>query len=302
MLEVIKEMILITGLTGTSGSAFYDVLCREKYSGKIRVVVRSTTNLEQFKNSPLDLEFVTGDITDVDFMAKAMDGCELVFNIAAKVYNKHVAAAILRSPSVKKAVFVSSTIVYSNNYPTSTLHIDEPEIRKSLSNKGVKCVFLRPTMIFGTRNDSNISRFIVWINKYKFFPVVKHGSATIQPVSRLDLAEMYYAVLDKYDELQSDDYIISGDKCMTLLEMFKIIARLSGKNTKFVNIPFGFAKFLVNTAYVLSFKRINYKEQLDRLAEDRAYPHEKITAELGYSPLSFEERVKPLIDEIMGNM
>ena len=29
MLEVIKEMILITGLTGTSGSAFYDVLCRE---------------------------------------------------------------------------------------------------------------------------------------------------------------------------------------------------------------------------------------------------------------------------------
>ena len=74
------------------------------------------------------------------------------------------------------------------------------------------------------------------------------------------------------------------------------------KNTKFVNIPFGFAKFLVNTAYVLSFKRINYKEQLDRLAEDRAYPHEKITAELGYSPLSFEERVKPLIDEIMGNM
>ena len=83
-------MILITGLTGTSGSAFYDVLCREKYSGKIRVVVRSTTNLEQFKNSPLDLEFVTGDITDVDFMAKAMDGCELVFNIAAKVHNKHV--------------------------------------------------------------------------------------------------------------------------------------------------------------------------------------------------------------------
>lgn len=47
--------LLITGLTGVSGSAFYDVLCRRRYPGKIKVVVRKTTNCEVFRNTPLDL-------------------------------------------------------------------------------------------------------------------------------------------------------------------------------------------------------------------------------------------------------
>ena len=41
-------MILITGLTGTSGSAFYDILVRENYSEKIRVLVRKTSDISMF--------------------------------------------------------------------------------------------------------------------------------------------------------------------------------------------------------------------------------------------------------------
>ena len=203
--------------------------------------------------------------------------------------------------TVKKVIFVSSTIIYSEYYPTSTLKEDEEYINKEFSKKDIKCVYIRPTMIFGTKNDQNISRFIGWILKYRVFPIVNHGSATIQPVSRLDLAKMYYAVLINFDSLSSNDYIVSGDRSMTLLEMLQTIAKLANRNVRFFNVPFGFARFLVNAAYIMSFKRINYKEPLDRLTEDRAYPHERITDELGYSPLTFEERVKPLIEEIRNN-
>ena len=39
-------MILITGLTGTSGSSFYKVLCRENFREKIRVLVESLSQPE----------------------------------------------------------------------------------------------------------------------------------------------------------------------------------------------------------------------------------------------------------------
>ena len=101
-------MILITGLTGRSGSAFYDVLCRERYPEKIRVVVRETTNREQFRHTPLDLEFAVGDIRDSAFLDRAMEGCETVFHIANKeiiMMAKEYSAKGLIWPLFSTAIF-----------------------------------------------------------------------------------------------------------------------------------------------------------------------------------------------------
>lgn len=127
-------MLLITGLTGTSGSAFYDVLCREHYAGKIRVVVRKTTDRSMFENTPLDLEFAEGDISDVDFLAKAAEGCDMVFHIASKRKIQPLADAVSRSSTVRRAIMVSSTIVYSKCYRNSYLAEDEAVCRKNLRN------------------------------------------------------------------------------------------------------------------------------------------------------------------------
>ena len=291
-------MILITGLTGTSGSALYDVLCREKYSEKIRAVVRPTSNLEIFEDTPLDIEFAYGDITDEDFLVSAMEDCDTVFHIAEKLLTEHVWHAIMRASSVKNVILVSSTLIYSQYYPHSPLHVFEPQIRKDFEERGIKYAFIRPTMIFGTPKDHNISTFIRWFNKYPVFPIVGKGKANIQPVSRLDVAEGYYLILKNFNYLKQTDYIVSGEREMTLMEMFKIITDLSGHKVRFFNVPYSFAKFLVYVVYVISFGKIKYMEKLDRLTEDRAYSHQKITEEFGYSPRSFEERVKPLIDVI----
>lgn len=291
-------MILITGLTGTSGSALYDVLCREKYGEKIRAVVRPSSDLSMFKDTPLDIEFAYGDIKDGDFLAGAMKGCDTVFHIAEKLLTEYVWRAIMRSKDVKRVIFVSSTIVYSKYYPHSPLHIFEPQIRKDFSERGIRYVFIRPTMIFGTTDDRNISTFVRWFNKYPVFPIVGNGEANIQPVSRLDVAEGYYLILKNFDNLKSTDYVVSGEKEMKLIEMFRIITELSGRKVRFFNVPYRFARLCVKAVYYLSFKKIKYMEKLDRLMEDRAYNHELITEELGYKPMPFEYRVKPLIEEI----
>lgn len=87
---------------------------------------------------------------------------------------------------------------------------------------------------------------------------------------------------------------------MTLLEMFEIICRNSGKKVCFINVPFPIAKLCVEILYILTRTQIDYREKLDRLMEDRAYPHNEISMDLGYAPRSFEERVSPLIQELKG--
>ena len=292
-------MLLVTGLTGRAGSAFYEVLCRERISERIRVVVRKSTNLDMFLDSPLDLDIVVGDITDTTFLQGAMEGCKTVFHIASKRMIQPLADAIQNAPSVKNVVMVSSTIVYSEHYRlVDSLADDEAICVEKFQHRGIRYIFLRPTMIFGRPDDGNISRFIRWFLKFPVFPIVKGGRATIQPVHRMDLAEGFWLVLNNLDKIDRTEYVISGQRSMTLKEMFQIICRRAGRRVVFVAVPFCLAKAGVIFLYYLSGKRIDYREKMDRLGEDRAYPHDAISEDLGYAPKSFEERVTPLIEEL----
>lgn len=290
---------MVTGLTGRAGSAFYEVLCRERISERIRVVVRKSTNLDMFLNSPLDLDIVVGDIADTAFLQGVMEGCETVFHIASKRMIQPLADAIQNAPSVKNVVMVSSTIVYSEHYRlVDSLADDEAVCIEKFQHRGIRYIFLRPTMIFGRPDDGNISCFIRWFLKFPVFPIVKGGRATIQPVHRLDLAEGFWLVLSNLEKIDRTEYVISGQRSMTLKEMFQIICRRAGHKVVFVPVPFCLAKAGVIFLYYLSGKRIDYREKMDRLGEDRAYSHSAITEDLGYAPKSFEERVTPLIEEL----
>ena len=290
------DRILITGLTGTSGTAFYQVLCQKQYTKPIRVLVRNTTDCRLFENAPLDLELCQGDLDDADSLHRALEGCDMVFHIAAKGKSRLLVEAIAAAGRPIKTILVSSTIVYSAYYRTSYLKEDEQDYVQTFRDAGIPYVFIRPTMIFGTPTDQNISRFVRWLKKYPIFPMVKGGRSTIQPVHREDLAEGYWLILSHFDTLQQTEYIISGQQEMTLLEMLQTISAALGKKTWFINVPFWFAKFGVQTLYILSLHRIDYREKLDRLTEDRAYPHTVISEELGFAPAPFDRRIRQLVD------
>lgn len=289
-------MILITGLTGLSGSAFYKVLCREGFNEKIRVLIRPTTNLKMFEDSPLDIEFVTGDILNKDSLKNALKNCDTVFHIAAKDLARPLVEAIKEENRKIKCIFVSSTIVYSNYYRTSYLKTDEADYVKIFEENNLPYVFIRPTMIFDGKTDKNISVFINWLRKFRVFPIVKKGKATIRPIHKDDLANAYYLILKNFDTLKEKEYIVSGERDMTLLEMFKIISEKGGFNNHFINIPFFLAKLAVNSVYFLSLKRIDFREKLDRLTEDRAYDNKAIKEELGFRPTPFEIKIGNLLD------
>ncbi|MHB1151383.1 MAG: NAD-dependent epimerase/dehydratase family protein [Eubacteriales bacterium] len=291
-------MILFTGLTGTSGSALIDVLIRNKFDEKCKVIVRESSDTRALDISGLNFEKTLGTIDDELFLQSSMEDVEIVFHIAAKNKIEKVAKAAAKSSTVKQCIFVSSTSIYSQYRTTSeNLIKQEQKAKTMLDAKGITFTFIRPTMIFGTLNDHNVSIFMRIIDRLPLFPIVKHGEALLQPVSCKDLAESYYLILKNRHVAEGKEYIVSGDRPITLLEMFKIIEKCLGRKNYYINIPFWVAQTSALCVFCASFGKIDFREKLLRLTEDRNFEHSLITEEFAYNPLPFEERLKEHYEE-----
>ena len=80
-------MILVTGGTGFIGNHVVRRLCAERLP--VRVLARPTSQLDCLESLPVEL--ATGDLTDRDSLKKAVQGCHIVFHVAAdyRLWSRH---------------------------------------------------------------------------------------------------------------------------------------------------------------------------------------------------------------------
>lgn len=296
-------MILITGITGKTGGGLIDAMVENGYMDTIRAVARETSDLSKLKNSGLSYEVCYGDVSDEVFLSSVAEGCETVCHIASKGHIDSVANAVVNTRSVRHCYFVSSTSIYSEYRAASDKLISaEKEMKLLFENNdggGIAYTIIRPTMIFGSVNDKNISTFMKWLDRYHVFPIVNNGEALLQPVEKRDLGKGIFQLLIHPDEVKNKEYIISGDRPISLKYCLQCISESIGKRTIFINIPMPIAKAAVYAVYGLSMKRIDYIEKLARLTEDRSFDHKEMTEQFGYTPQSFEFWIQDLAKEYL---
>src|SRR5262249_11497523 len=70
---------LVTGATGFVGAAVARALCRAGW--QVRALARPTSDLRNLRQHPLELAI--GDLHDPASLAKALEGCEALFHVAA---------------------------------------------------------------------------------------------------------------------------------------------------------------------------------------------------------------------------
>jgi nucleoside-diphosphate-sugar epimerase len=177
----------------------------------------------------------------------------------------------------------------------------EEKIKSCLDINPIKVIILRPTMIYGDMIDHNMSKFIKMIDRYPIFPVINHGQSMIQPVNARDLGKAFYAVLMLPTEKVKSEYILSGEKPVSMLEAFCLISRYLGKKTRFISFPLWFGVFLARLIKVISFGKIDYVERVQRMSEDRSFSHQEATEDFGYQPESFEQGIEREINEYKGS-
>lgn len=286
-------MLLVTGITRHTGRYFLQELINHKYEGPIRCIVRKTSDTSMLDNSGLNIEKVYGDLNDKEFIKEVMNGVENIMHI----YNIHHSPMIVEAAienNVKRATLVHTTGIYSNfKYDSQGYKDVEKKVFEMTAdpNCPTKVTILRPTMIYGDLCDSNMSKFIKMIDRFRVMPVINGGRSLIQPVNARDLGKAFYTVLISPEKTAGKSYDLSGEKPLEMIEVFRLISDNLNKKTTFVSIPLGFGVVLAQIAKVLTLGKIDYVEKVQRMAEDRSYSHQEAKNDFNYNPMSFEKGI-----------
>ena len=293
-------MLLVTGVTGHSGKYFLKELINNKYEGQIRCIVRATSDTSMLDKSGLKIEKLVGELTDQEFLDRAMVGVEEVIHIASIFYSHNVIKSAVKN-NIKRAILVHTTGIYSKYKSASEEYKNiEKMIIQTIENSksDIKLIFLRPTMIYGYLNDRNMIVFINMVDKLRIFPVISQGKNLLQPVNGRDLGKAYYQLLIK-KEITAGDYILSGDNPISMLEILKQISINLNKRTVFVSVPLAIGVFMARTLKLITFNKIDYIERVQRMGEDRNFPHDAAKADFNYSPMSFKDGLKIEVQEYL---
>lgn len=287
-------MLLVTGITGHTGKYFLQELMKHNYKGKIRCLVRKSSDTSALDNSGLDVEKVIGDLNDKSFIKTVTCGVETVLHI----YNIHHSPMIVQSAienSVKRVILVHTTGVYSRFKEASQKYknIEENVLNMSLDlNCLTKITILRPTMIYGDICDSNMSKFIKMTDKLRVMPVIDNGKSLIQPVNARDLGKAYFTVLMNPEKTQGKSYDLSGERPLKMLEVLQIISDNLHKKTFFISVPLNLGVFFARVAKVATVGKIDYVEKVQRMAENRSYTHIDAKNDFNFTPMTFENGIK----------
>jgi uncharacterized protein YbjT (DUF2867 family) len=142
---------------------------------------------------------------------------------------------------------------------------------------------VRPTMIYGTARDRNISRMLRFLARWPVFPLC--GNALWQPVYVEDLAAAVVAALDSPVTV-GRTYNLAGAYPLRFSELVRTAARTLLRRVLLVRVPVAAAVLAARVT------RLVTPEQVRRLAEDKAFDYADATRDFGFKPRTFAEGVR----------
>lgn len=291
-----KRILAITGATGKSGGSFIKLLQKNKaliseQFDAFRLLTRQDLNLEAWGVNLARTDICRGDLRDYSFLEKAFEGVDTVVHIAGIHFSRNVVDAAV-SCGVRRLILLHTAGIYSKYKKAGEEYraIDTYCVEQS-EKANILLTILRPTMIYGDLRDHNVVQFIQMVNRLPFMPVVNGARYALQPVHYEDLAKAYYDVLLNEKATAGREFILSGGEPILLREMLMEIAEKLRKRIHFVNCPFCIAYAGAWFVYFLTFSKVDYREKVQRLCEDRSFPHEDAASSFGYAPRCFREGI-----------
>lgn len=291
------HLIYVTGITGHTGKWLLERLIKENYQGKIRCLVRESSNTELIDNSELDIEKVYGDLDDIDFLIESMKNVDTVVHISGILKSSNVMNAALKN-NVKWAILVHTTGRYSKYKSASEEYIKiEDGILKRRDQIGI--TVLRPTMIYGSSGDRNVYKLVDYLYRHKFFPMFGKGETLMQPVHAKDLGYAYYDVLVNKDKTFNKEYNLSGKSPIKYIDLVKSVSDTLGRNNTIIKIPLWISILAAKVYNAVDKKAIISVEQVLRMQEDKDFIYDEAAKDFGYTHLSFQEGIKGEVEEYL---
>jgi len=282
--------VLVTGGTGFTGSHVVPLLLMKGYD--VACLVRQTSSTEFLPEHKVEL--CLGDLNDQDSLRQALAGRDALANVASLGFGHAPAiVAATEAAGVRRAIFVSTSAVNTSlNAASKAVRLGaEDTIRKS----SLAYTILRPTMIYGSSRDRNISRLIRYVKKWPIIPVFGDGQSLQQPVHVQDVAKAIVQSLES-DETIGKTYNVSGAAAISYNELIDTVCSLVDRRVRKVHIPsapiVSALRGLESLGLCLPIKA----EQILRLNEDKAFDYEAARRDFGYQPRSIAQGLRQQIE------
>ena len=317
---------LLTGATGFVGAAVLRCLIAAGHN--VRALVRP--NGDRRNLSGVDCEIVTGDLTDLESLTRAVRGCEAVFHVAAdyriwvpdpekmKRVNVQGTVDLIRAAAaagVPRIVYTSSVAtlrVSDDGFPADeashtelsdmigsykqSKFLAELEVKRLVNDAGIPVVMVKPTAPFGARDvkPTPTGRMVVEAASGRMPAYVNTG---LNVVHVDDVAAGHLLAYEK--GAVGEAYILGGEN-RTLQWILETVAELTGQPPPRVRLPHW---FVTPIAYIWEgVTRVRGSGEpmmtVDSVRMSRKpmyFSIEKARRELGYSP---RPAIEALRDEI----
>jgi uncharacterized protein YbjT (DUF2867 family) len=194
-----------------------------------------------------------------------------------------------RAAGLDRSVFVSTTAL------TTTLPARSKLIRETaedhIHTSGLAWTILRPTMIYGAPGDRNLSRLLELLCRAPVLPIPGCGRRLQQPVHVADVADAVLAAVRRPATVGAC-YDVAGPEPMTFAELLRISAASVGSRTRLIPMPLAPMVTAARCYEWLSRRPRIRAEQVQRLAEDKAFAIDEAARDLGYAPRPFSEGIR----------
>lgn len=224
--------ILVTGATGFIGSRFCELLSLE-YRVPYRALVRQFSRAARIAR--LDCELVAGDMLDAASLARAVEGCDVVVNLAhsddkaAKEQTSNLVEASIRA-GVRRFVHVSSMAVHGPSPDQAVITESTAPIKRwneaysdakaaaeavalAAAKRGtLETVVLRPTIVYGP--FSFFVTPIVHDARQGKISLIDGGRGVCNAVYVDDVCDAIMAAIDR-DDVVGSAFLINGDSRIT---------------------------------------------------------------------------------------
>jgi len=291
--------LFVTGITGHTGRFFTKKLMDERARDiALSCLVREQSDTMLLELSGLPYETHIGDLTKLDTIVNAMQGCDMVLHTASIYQSGHVIEAAKRC-GIRDIILVHTTGRFSK-YKSASAEYIKIEDGILADNPDLNICILRPTMIYGTSRDRNMVKLVDFLYRHRFFPVFGKGGNLMQPVHARDLGEAYYAVIRNWENCRGKQYNLPGKAPLAYAELIRTVAAALGRKVILVHIPIRLS-ILAAKVYNRVFGRraIISVEQVMRMMEDKDFSYDDASRDFGYAPMGFEEGIRGEVAEYL---
>jgi nucleoside-diphosphate-sugar epimerase len=303
--------VLVTGATGFTGGRLVSHLVRA--GDTVRALVRAPDRARAVTESGAEL--VTGDLTDAASLRRAVEGVEIVYNIAAlyreaglsagayRAVNADAVGTIVeavREAGVRRVVHCSTVGVHGDiEHPPAdedaplrpgdvyqeTKVLGEQIGREAAARTGVDLVIARPTGIYGP-GDRRLFKMFGAIARGRFI-MLGPGRNFYHLTFIEDLCRGFH-LCGTVPAAAGRTYILGGGEVTTLADLVTLTADVAGRGGPRLRLPV-WPVWLAGAACEAVCRPVGispplYRRRVDFFRKSRAFDISRARRELGYAP------------------